>query len=177
MEFEKLVNERYSVRNFKEVPVESDKIMKILETGRIAPTASNKQPQRLLVLTKPEDLGKIDQVTRCRFGSRLVIVVCSDINECWERSFDQEKSWQVDASIITDHMMLQAQDLGLGTLWVMHFDAQKTSSLFDLDENIIPVSLLVIGYAADDCGPSEKHSQRNVLSHTVLNYSELLKDL
>lgn len=177
MEFEKLAAERFSVRKFKDIPVEAEKIKKIMETGRIAPTASNRQPQRLLVLTDPADLEKIDQTTRCRFGANLVVAVCADTEDCWVSPIGGQKSWQVDASIVTSYMMLQAQDLGLGSLWVMFFDMEKFSALFSLPGNIVPLSLLVIGYAADDAAPSEKHAVRYPLDHTVLNYEDAKKYL
>lgn len=64
--FEDVIRRRFSTRRFKNEPVPREDILKILEMGRIAPTAKNNQPQRIYVVTKDEDLEKLDTVTRCR---------------------------------------------------------------------------------------------------------------
>ena len=161
MDFTTLSAARYSVRKFKNTSVRTEDLDLVLEAARNAPTAGNRQPQRILVITAEEDLRKIDLCTKCRFGAPVVLLVCSDPAVSWTRPFDGEKSDWVDASIVTTQMMLQAADIGLGTTWVMYFDPAKLKSEFSLPEKLVPVALLVMGYPADDAAPSEKHSQRN----------------
>jgi nitroreductase len=168
MDFKTLAAERYSVRKFKSQVVEAEKIDLILETARLAPTAGNRQPQRIAVIRDAEGLARIDACTSCRFGAPVVFIICYDRSCCWVRPFDGENSGQVDASIITTHMMLQAQDLGLGTTWVMHFDPVKTVEAFALSEQLIPVAMLILGYPADDAAPSPKHMQRQELEKMLL---------
>jgi nitroreductase len=160
MSFLELTKSRYSARKFKDQPVEQDKLAQILEAGRVAPTAKNNQPQRIKIITTPEDFSKVDECTPCRFGAQLVLLICYDKEICWQRHFDGALSGEVDASIVTTSMMFAAEALGLGTCWVMHFDAQKASEVFALPENIIPVAMLPIGYRTDDCAPSPAHSTR-----------------
>ena len=161
MTFAELAAARYSLRKYKEQPVEQEKIDQLLETMRIAPTAGNKQPHRVKVIVSAEELAKVDECTRCRFGAPLVFLVCYDKNECWTRSmFDNANSGDVDSSIITTYLMMQAQDLGLGSCWVMFFDPAKTVEAFALPENIVPVAFLPVGYAAEDAVPGPKHSER-----------------
>ncbi|MCL1818070.1 MAG: nitroreductase family protein [Spirochaetaceae bacterium] len=161
MDFKTLAAKRYSVRKFKNTGIRKEDLDLVLEAARNAPTAGNRQPQRVLILTAEEDLRKIDLCTKCRFGAPLVFLVCSDTTVSWTRRFDGEKSDWVDASIVTTQMMLQAADIGLGTTWVMYFDPAKLKSEFSLPETFVPVALLVMGYPADDAVPSEMHSQRN----------------
>jgi nitroreductase len=160
MEFKELAAQRYSVRKFSPIPVEKDKLDLVLEAGRIAPTAANKQPQRILVITEADGLKKVDACTPCRFGAPVVLLVCFDKSESWVRPFDGEHSGWVDASIVTTHMMLQVADIGLGSTWVMHFDAAKIRAAFDLPEDIIPAALLPMGYPTDDATPADRHSDR-----------------
>ena len=75
MTFENLVKERYSVRKFDERPVEKEKLDKILEAGRLAPTGCNYQPQRIVVV-QGEDLEKMAACTPMRFGQTAVLLVC-----------------------------------------------------------------------------------------------------
>jgi nitroreductase len=148
------------VRKFKQTPVEKEKLDLVLEAGRNAPTAANKQPQRILVITEAEGLEKVDSCTPCRFGAPVVLLVCFDKDECWVRPFDGERSGWVDASIVTTHLMLQAADIGLGSTWVMYFDAEKARAAFGLPENIVPAALLPLGCPAEDAAPADRHSDR-----------------
>jgi nitroreductase len=161
MDFRELAAARYSVRRFRNEPVEQAKIDLVLGAARLAPTAANKQPQRILVITGEEALAKVDKCTSCRFAAPLVFLVSYDADECWVRGqYDGAKSGEVDASIVTTHMMLQAADIGLGTTWVMHFDPVKTREEFRLPANVIPVAFLPAGYPAGDAAPSDRHALR-----------------
>ena len=166
--FLELAANRYSVRSFSARAIEPERLAQVLEAGRIAPTACNNQPHRVKVITAPVDLAKVDECTPCRFNAPAVLLVCYDKTVCWQRKFDGASSGEVDASIIATHFMLAAQDLGLGTCWVMHFDPAKTAELFALPKNIVPVAMLPIGYPAEDAAPSERHSDRKELADILL---------
>jgi nitroreductase len=167
-QFSELAAARYSVRSFADTPVEQEKIAQLLELVRVAPTAHNNQPQRLMVITEPDRLALIDECTPCRFGAPLVIAVCYDDDECWVRPFDGAKSGEVDASIIATHLALGAADMQLGSVWVMYFDAAKLRELFELPSAIVPVALLPIGYPAPDAEPNPRHTIRKPLEALLL---------
>ena len=164
-----LAASRYSVRSYEDRSIEPDVLAQVLEAGRIAPTAHNDQPQRIMVLTDAGDLAKVDECTRCRFGAPAVLLICYDKDVCWKRPYDGALSGEVDASIVTTHIMLAAHDLGLGTCWVMYFDAAKAVEVFGLPENIIPVAMLPIGFPAGDARPSPMHGNRVEIGSILLN--------
>jgi nitroreductase len=164
--FLELSKSRYSVRSYAARPVEENKLARILEAGRVAPTACNNQPQRVKVITDASGLQKVDECTPCRFGAPVVLLICYDKAVCWKRSFDGALSGEVDASIVTTQMMLAAQDLGLGSCWVMYFDPIKARELFGLSDKIVPISMLPLGYPAQDA--SEQHSDRMPMDKTLL---------
>ena len=166
--FSELAKERYSVRSFSPKPVEPEKLAGILEAGRLAPTAHNNQPQRIKVITAPAELAKVDECTRCRYGAPVVLLVCYDQSAAWKREFDGASSGEVDASIVTTHLMLAAREADLGACWVMFFDPVRTKTLFALAENIVPVAFLPVGYPAKDGGPSERHGDRLALKDILL---------
>ena len=166
--FLELAKARYSVRSFKPQPINLEDLEKVLEAGRIAPTACNNQPHRIKVITDTADLAKVDKCTPCRFDAPTVLLICYDKTICWERKFDGANSGEVDASIVTTHLMLAAQEVGLGTCWVMYFDQAKLAELFALPENIVPVALLPIGYPAEDAVPADLHEQRLPLNEILL---------
>ena len=77
-EFLELAKKRYSVRSFSSRPVEEEKVALVLEAGRLAPTATNAQPQRVLVLSGQEDMEKLAQCSKFTFGAPMALVVCAD---------------------------------------------------------------------------------------------------
>ena len=86
----------------------------------MAPTAANLQPVRLLVVREKENLDKIGKAANI-YDAPLAIIVCSDHSKAWTRPFDGKQTVDIDASILTDHMMLEATELGLGSVWVCYF--------------------------------------------------------
>jgi Nitroreductase len=80
--------------------------------------------------------------------------------------FDGKNSGEVDACIVTTHMMLEATDIGLGSIWIMHFDPEKIKETFNIPDSFEPVALLVIGYPADAVLYA-MHKQRVSLDNTV----------
>jgi nitroreductase len=172
MDFLELAKTRFSVRKFKNQPVEEEKLKLILQAGHVAPTAANKQPQRILIIQSGEALEKLKQCTGSHFNAPLALLVCYDKDTTWVRvRFDQKNSGDVDASIVTTHMMLEAANIGIGSTWVMHFDPEKIRESFHIPQNIEPVALLVMGYAAEDAVPSERHFQK-VEQGAVLIYND-----
>ena len=158
---------RYSVRKYLSQKIEEEKLLQILEAGRVAPTGSNFQPQRLVVVQSEEGLRKIAKAANI-FNAPMAIIVCCDKNEAWLRPYDKKNTIDIDASIVTDHMMLQATELGLGSLWICYFDPDMIKIEFNLPENIIPVNILLLGYASGVPLSPDRHDRtRKPLSHTV----------
>jgi nitroreductase len=171
MDFLSLAEKRYSVRKFADKPVEKEKLDEILEAGRLAPTACNNQPQKIIVANDKASLEKVSKCTRYGFGAPVVLIVCYDKGESWKRAFDGKDMGDVDAAIVTTHLMLEAADLGLGSTWVGSFDPDAARKEFALPENIVPVAFLPIGYPANDAVPSGNHASRKPITETVSNNS------
>lgn len=158
MEIIELLKKRYSVRNYKETKVENEKIALILEAGRVAPTAANMQPQRFLVVKTSEGLEKLSKVTKLH-NPPLAIIVCSDRENVWKRSYDGKDTMDIDATIATDHMMIQAEALGLGSCWVASFDPVIIKKEFNIPDNLEAINLLEIGYADEEAKSPDRHNK------------------
>lgn len=167
MEFFHLVRERYSVRSFSAEPVAEAALETILDAARVAPTAHNDQPQRLLVLRVPESLEKLKQCTRFTFNAPLAIIVCCDHAAAWVRPHDQYDSGVIDAAIVGTHIMLAAHDLGLGSTWVGHFDPAAVRAAFNLPESYEPVAIFPIGHPSAESRPAHLHGKRRSLDEIV----------
>ena len=165
MSFEDVVKMRTAVRKFKDEKIKKEELDKILDAGRLAPTAKNIQPQKIFVVESIEGLNKIDECSPCRYGAPIVLLVCSDKSAAF--SMGNHSTYEMDASIVATFLMLAATSLNIGSIWVEMFDANKIKELFNLDENIEPICLLPIGYKADDYTFSMNHNVRKGLSETV----------
>lgn len=162
-----LAAERYSVRKFQDRKVEQEVIDKILAAGHLAPTACNYQPQRILVINSEEAIAKLKDCTRCHFDAPAALLICYSKEECWKRKYDGKSSGEVDASIVTTHLMLAAQSFGIGTTWVMHFNPEKMTAAFNIPDDIEPVALLVMGYPHDEAEPYAGHSEFRPIEEIV----------
>ena len=168
MEFEKLITERYSVRNFKPEHLPKELLDKILAAGHKAPTGCNYQPQRILVLNTDESINKLRQCTRSHFGAPTALLVCHNTEESWVRRYDGALSSPVDAAIAATHLMLASHNEGVGCCWVMHFDPAAMREKFNIPSHIEPTALLVMGYPAEDAKPHEFHWKFRPLEETVV---------
>lgn len=151
MEFSTLIQTRYSARAYKNIAVENEKLQQIFEAARLAPTAANRQPFRLLVITsqgREADLRRV--YNRDWFvQAPLLLCVCGVSAEGWVRRHDGKSYVDVDAAIVMDHIVLAATDLGLGTCWVAAFDPYAAREVLGLPEGVEPIVFTPLGYAAD----------------------------
>ena len=157
MEYLELIQKRYSVRSYKADPVEEDKLIRILEAARIAPTASNRQPFRLIVAkTKGKEEMLFKVYNRDWFSQApLVICACGMRSEAWVRK-DGKCYLDVDVAIVMDHFILAAANEGLGTCWIAAFDQQAAQELFRLPPEVEPIILTPLGYPADKLKPKNR---------------------
>lgn len=167
MNFLELARNRYSVRNFLPQKVEQEKLKVILEAGRVAPTAANRQPQELIIIQESSGLEKLKKVANV-YDAPLAIIICGNKKTAYTRPQDNKNLVDIDASIVTDHMMLEATDLGLGTIWVCYFHPEAVKKEFNLPDEIEPINILGIGYTAGIGASADRHdSTRKPLSNTV----------
>jgi nitroreductase len=164
--FLELATQRYSVRDYEPDPVADGDLRTILEAGRIAPTGANLQPQRLVVVRSPEGLAKLGQAMKLR-GAPLAIIVCADTGVAWKRPEDGKRIGDIDASIVTDHMMLMATELGYGTLWVCHFAPDLVRTGFGIPAGVEPVNILLVGRIRE--GSQRPVKSRKPLEATVMH--------
>lgn len=159
MDFLDLAKKRFSVRSFKSTPVEDEKIAKILEAAKVAPTARNSQPQKIYVVRKPEIIEGLKKASPCIYGAPLVFVIGYDTERTAKVSERRGYTFgEMDSGIVTTHMIFEATDLGLGSCWVGMFIPEKVSEVLNLPENIKITALLPVGYPSDDCVPADRHT-------------------
>ncbi len=171
MDFLTLAKKRCSTRSYKPDPVEPEKLARILEAARVAPTGCNKQAFKLLVIQEKDGLNKLKEAANF-YDAPLAILVCSDPENTWKRQFDGKVISDIDASIISTHMIMEATDLGLASLWICRFKPDVVRAAFHIPEGLEPVNLTVFGYENEPLKSPERHAaDRKALSELVVNES------
>ncbi len=157
--FLRLADKRYSCRAFSNRPVSAAKIRKILEAGRIAPTAKNLQPVHVWVVSSDEALAKLRMIHAC-YDAPVVFMVGFNPADAWVRSSDGKNGGEVDAAIVGTHMMLAAADVDLNSVWIGSFDPARIRAAFPETAAYDIALLLPVGHAAAHVETSERHGQR-----------------
>lgn len=167
MTFTQCQEARFSVRRYSSRTVYTPLIQEVLQAGRRSPTACNRQPQRILVLQSEEAVAKAAKAANIH-GGPCVLVVCADRTKSWVRPYDGMNSAVIDATIVTDQMMMAATERGLSSLWICHFNPDILREELELPNEWLPVNLLVLGYAADgvQADPDRFETNRLPLTET-----------
>jgi len=167
--FLELVRQRRSVRKFKNQPVEREKIVTCIEAARLAPSAENVQPWRFLVLDDPQvlrDFGEaafsgIYRYSRWAMQAPVMVVILAKLDIIANRLGKQIQGthyYLIDIGIAGEHLVLQAQELGLGSCWIGWFNARKAARALSLPAGLKVASLIALGYP-DPPLPSEKRKK------------------
>ncbi len=167
MDFKELVTKRHSCKKYGERAVADETVNAILEMARHAPTAKNLQEQHVYVIRSEEGLAKVDELTPCRYGAPVVLMVAFNSKNVFTYPGGNRNSGIEDASIVATHLVLAAASEGVDSCWVNNFNPEKAAAAFDLPEDEEVLMLLDLGYAAEDAGPLANHGSRKPLEETV----------
>jgi nitroreductase len=168
MDFLELAKHRCTIRAFSDKKIEHEDLDYILSAGRVAPTACNKQPQRIIVVREKKNIEKVQKAYKT-FGSCCVFIICRDERDALVREYDNKCSGDLDIGIVTDHMMLAAREKGIGSVMVGLFDPRIISNEFNIPEYIKPTALLILGYPRDGFLDANRHlTQRKPINETVM---------
>ena len=169
MDFLNLAKNRYSSRKYVSAPVEEEKLLKILEAARVAPSAVNKQPWIFYVIREKYNLEKICTAYHRDWlkEAPVVIVACANHGASWIRA-DKKDHADIDLAIAIDHMTLQATELGLATCWICNFDVTKCREILKLYSHIEPIAIIPLAYPADITDPNRHSNMRKPLDEIVV---------
>ena len=155
MDVSEAVRRRYSVRRYEDRPVEAEKLERVLEAARLAPSAKNLQEWRFVVVQDAETRQRLIEAANGQSfvgQAPVVIAACAvdadHVMPCGLPSFS------IDVAIALEHVALQATAEGLGTCWIGAFDEAKVKKVLDIPGNVRVVDLMPLGYPADE--PREK---------------------
>lgn len=166
MEFSEVIRSRYSVRVYRDDAVEDEKLEAVLEAARLAPTADNRQPFRLIVIGRSGREAELRRIyDRDWFvQAPLVIGICGVPGENWVRK-DGKSYLDVDAAIVMDHLILAAADNGLGTCWIAAFDAAAASEVLSLPAGVEAIAFTPLGYASGQSRPKKRKNLADLVRY------------
>lgn len=150
MSIVEVIKERRSIRVYSKRRIEEDKLKRVLEAARLAPTARNMQEWKLVVVTEKETREKLMKAAGNQTfvaEAPVVIAACGVISDYVMRC--GQLSYPVDVAIAVDHMTLQAQAEGLGSCWVCAFSEPEVKKILGIPEGARVVTLLTLGYPAE----------------------------
>lgn len=149
MEYSDLILSRESVRNYDpDRPVPRETLEKILNAGRLAPSACNKQPWIFLVISSAEMLNKVRQCYHRDWFREAphILVVMGYIDRSWKRGSDGHNSIETDLAIAMTHIILAAENEGVGTCWIANYSPDLLKKAIDQKENEVVFGITPLGY-------------------------------
>jgi nitroreductase len=148
-----LLRRRRSIRKYKSVPVEAEKLAVVLEAARLGPSAANLQPCHFIVVKKPEVRESLRAAYKADWfvNAPVIVVGCVDSKVAWRRR-DGEDYWKVDVAIAMQNLVLAATELGLGTCWIAAFDEDSAKKALGVPKEVRVVALTPLGYPAEQKG-------------------------
>jgi len=161
------IRTRKSVRQYVDTPIEAEKLTAVVDAGRLAPSASNRQEWRFIIVRDPATRKQLaDVANRQTFigEAPAIIVACAEtdghIMQCGQPCYP------IDVAIALDHITLAAVASGLGTCWIGAFDETSVKNVLGIPDHIRVVALMPIGYPSD---PSMKEKHR-LSFNTIVKY-------
>ena len=142
-----VIKQRRSVRAYRSTPVEEEKLARVLEAARLAPSAANRQPIHLYVIRKKDLHRRLMQAYAQQWFADAPIIICACARpaEAWSR-MDGMNYGEVDATIAMDHLTLAATAEGLGTCWIGAFNPERLREVLGIPTELDPVALTPLGY-------------------------------
>jgi len=170
MDVKEAIENRKSIRRFKEKEVPDELIKEVIDAARQAPSGHNLQPWHFVVVKKKENLLKFREqkvfVREWVYEAPVVIVCCSEKEAYSPNSIKEheESISLINLSLASAFLVLRATELGLGTCFVAWADKEKIKKILDIPEDIIIPYVIVMGYPDEESEPRERKELDEIMS-------------
>jgi nitroreductase len=156
MDFKELLQKRRSVRAYTNQPVPDDKINRILEAARLAPTASNRQSFKLIVVKDPTNRRALMEAAGQPHVGQAPLIIAAVATNTGPVMPCEVPMYPVDLGIVIEHLVLAAADEGLGSCWIGAFSQDKARKALGVPDKYKVVTFLPVGYPAGETAPRAK---------------------
>lgn len=162
------IRRRRSTRRYKTDPIPEDRLGRVLEAARLAPSGKNLQPWRFILV---RDTRLKEQLAEASVGqyfiaqAPIVVVACGFPDNCYSHMGRYMKSWPVDVAIALEHLMLQAQEEGLGTCWIGAFEEERVKPILNVPDSVKILALTPLGYPDENPRDRGRKSLEEIVSY------------
>jgi nitroreductase len=166
MEVYEAIRARHSVRSYQDRPVEPEKLTRVLEAARLAPSARNDQEWRFVVVTdraKRQALATEASTQPFMAEAPVILAACAQTDGRVMRCGQQ--AYPIDVAIAVDHLTLAAASEGLGSCWIGAFNADRAREILGIPKKIQVVQLLLLGYPREGTVPEKKRLPLETIVH------------
>jgi len=168
MELWDAIRRRRSIRKFKDQPIEDEKLNRVLEAGRLAPSAGNRQEWKYVVVREPETRQKLAEAANGQqFVAEAAVVIACCAREAGHVMTCGQSSYPIDVAISVDHMTLAAVEEGLGTCWIGAFKEAPVKAVLNIPADVRVVALLPLGYPDMEPKPRQRKAMDEVVCYEV----------
>lgn len=163
MNVSQAIKQRYSVRSYKPEPMSEEKLNKVLEAARLAPSAHNAQAWKFVVVRDEQKKQGLFEAAGQSFLQEAPVIIAAVALEPEGLMRGGAHTYAVDLAIAIDHMTLQAVEQGLGTCWIGSFNQEKVKKVLNIPEQYKVVALLPLGYPADTPDAKSRKSLEEII--------------
>ncbi|MCY2930357.1 MAG: nitroreductase family protein [Planctomycetota bacterium] len=168
MDVYEAIRTRGSTRAYRDCPVESEKLARILEAARLAPSARNIQAWKLVVVQDPAARRALAEAAEQAFVAAAPVVIAVVAMEPARIMHCGVPSAPVDTAIVADHITLAATAEGLGTCWICHFDQARCRKLLGVPLTAMVMEMILLGYPEGTPGPKKRKSIEEIVCNERL---------
>ena len=164
----KIIKERRSVRRYKPDPIPEEVFLRVLDAARFSPSGKNLQPWKFILVRDnkvKKSLAEASFDQSFIAGAPIVVVACGFPDECYSRMGNYMKSWPVDVAIAVEHLILQAQEEGLGTCWIGAFEEKEVKSILQIPDNVKVLALTPLGYPDENPNSRGRKSLDEIVAY------------
>jgi nitroreductase len=165
--FDTIMN-RKSIRRYRGDPIPEEVLTRILEAARWAPSGKNLQPWKFIVVRDKhlrQELAVASARQSFMAEAPITIVACGFPEESYAHMGRYMKSWSVDVAIAVEHLMLQAQEEGLGTCWIGSFEEEEVKAILRVPEKVRVLALTPLGYPDERPAPGARKPLEEIISY------------
>ena len=163
-----IIKSSLRIRKYKEDPIPEESLLRVLEAARLAPSGKNLQPWKFIIVKDQGIKEKLAEASVSQYfiaKAPVIIVACGFPDRCYSHMGRYMKSWPVDVSCAIDHLMLQAQEEGLGTCWIGAFEEEKVKPILNVPEDVKVLALTPLGYPDESPSFRGRRNLEDIISY------------
>ena len=170
MEITEAIRLRRSIRNYQDRPIEQEKLIRILEAGRLAPSARNLQDWKFIVVRDKEKRQKLSEAAMGQpHVARAPVVIAACATQTENVMTCGQYCYPIDLAIAVDHMSLAAMAEGLGTCWIGAFHEDKVKDILGVPEKIRVAIMMTLGYPAESPAARPRKKLEEIVAYDTWN--------